>query len=232
MKKKAEQHMAEDKLGSLVYFSSLNFFFYMETLKTGGGIFVPKITPIDEKILELIKGKYFFIENKIDSNQNDTTTEITTDNYDKINNENHIILVNEDCDKSIEQSSNETNDDLLPNKNIIKKSQDHLVNNININIDDINGDIDDNVNNEGQKRGQKRKLKLLKPKENAANLMIIKKIELINKKICVLDIIKKTEEENLKGKILDNEIKKIIKEKELIEFRTKQIQHPNVTHKL
>jgi hypothetical protein len=176
----------------------------METLQTGGGIFVPKTTSTDEKILELIKDKYFCIENKFDCNEN-----ITTENFDKMNEENHINMIYSDCDKSIEQSSSETYD----------------MNNVNINIDDINvnGNIPNNINNEGQKRGQKRKQKCLKPKENVFNLMNNKKIELINKKICVLDIIKKAEEENLKGKILDNEIKEIIKEKELLEL--KQLQH-------
>lgn len=47
-------------------------------LKTGGGVFIPKLSPVDEKILCLLKEIFFSIENQFDSNNEYNTSAILT----------------------------------------------------------------------------------------------------------------------------------------------------------
>nr|CAI5825968.1 unnamed protein product [Callosobruchus analis] len=67
MKKIAKQHKAEDKV---------------EVVKTGGGIFTPKITGQDEKILSILKN-YFSINNAFESNSVGSDAEIITISVDQ-----------------------------------------------------------------------------------------------------------------------------------------------------
>ncbi|CAG9770590.1 unnamed protein product [Ceutorhynchus assimilis] len=193
----------------------------MESVKTGGGNFIPKMTLLDDKILDLIKENYLFIDNKHDSN-------------------NGVLEKTEDEEYSMrgiltQKTSEETHkDDFSSSKGILL----YRHNVVNLNIDDTNlhndgkisesntNDImplmstpksDSNPRNEDkERRGQKRKVQFSKHEINntgkvsVGGLINNKKNQLIDKKISVLDIMIKVEEENLKGKILDNEIKAII----------------------
>ncbi|CAG9769476.1 unnamed protein product [Ceutorhynchus assimilis] len=181
-----------------------------------------------------------------------TLEEIKSDNTKSyIDNEENIIVIYEDYGNT----SNETHKDNFSSSKGILLDRHNVVN---LNIDDTNlhngGKISESNtddiwplmstpksdliprNEDKERRGQKRKVQFSKHEINntgkvsVGGLINNKKIQLIDKKISVLDIMKKVEEENLKGEILDNEIKAIIKEKELIELKAKKNSntYPNI----
>lgn len=202
----------------------------MESVKTGGGIFVPKTTSLDDKILDLIKDNYFFIDSKYDSNNGilekteeytmtgilsqNTSEKINPDNTkSNIDSEENIIVIYEDYGNT----SNETQDDFVSSKGILMDRDEN--NMVNLNIDDTNlydkGKIIKNNTNDilplmmstpksdamprnepkdKERRGQKRKVQLSKQEGNsngklsAGCLINNKKIQLIDKKISILDI--------------------------------------------
>lgn len=79
------------------------------------------------------------------------------------------------------------------------------------------------VNNPDLEEGTKRNITSgNKRKLPAAVLLNNKKLEILKKKMTILELTEQSERETLKGKKLDNDIKEIIKEREKIELRIKQ----------
>lgn len=164
-------------------------------LKTGGGIFIPKLTSIDQKILSLLKDNYFSINNNFDSNVEISATATSSITEPLPRNEDILIIYEED---EMNQTTAEGNEQDMQevSKEPIKDEQ------------------------------PKKRIKLhssvrkSQPKDNEETK---KNMEIFDKKLDILNLMRECEEENLKGKRLDNEIKLIVKQREMIELEIKKV---------
>lgn len=257
----------------------------METLNTGGGTFVTKLTHLDERILMLLNTNFFSIENTFDSNGNasSNTNQIinskeqnkqTTKTFNKLtdqtsklteqtdqNSENIIIIYepeeNHDTTANtdvMQLSLSDVEHDMSSNRNmtrfdktVAEKSYRSLEYQNNRVYEDLNEDIEscqasigitpkipsesieELVATPQSNQGKKRKLNsILKEKNVGRQSLVNKKMELLEKKSSILDIIKDVETENLKSKKLDNEIKQIIKEREKLDLKMKYKEYENL----
>lgn len=165
--------------------------------KTGGGIFIPKLTVFDGKVLSLLKDNYFSIENKFDSN---VTSEsfVSTSPLPMTSSETENIFIMYENDNNLEDEAQE----------IVTTVED----NSNNQVIDIYEPIR-NVPN-------RKKVKLTKSiiSKDFNSDIKGKKIEILDKKMSILNKIEESEMENVKGKKLDNEIKEIVKQREMLQL--------------
>lgn len=160
----------------------------------------------------MIKENYFSIDNKFDSNGTLETdickisTQQSSDMQEEI-----VIIYEEDEETPMKEESCAQ---------------------LNSSLDDITNKKMNNLtaNNEGAKektRERKRKIETQTPVKTKNRTGSIhandsRKLEILDLKIDVLKKMKEAEIENLKGKKLDNEIKEIVKEKELLDLYIKK----------
>lgn len=167
--------------------------------KTGGGIFIPKLTVFDEKVLSLLKDNYFSIENKFDSN---VTSEsfVSTSPLPMTSSETENIFIMYENDNNLEDEAQE----------IVTTVEDNSNNQV--------IDIDEPIRNvPNRKRVKLSKNVRSKPKDFNSDIKG-KKIEILDKKMSILNKIEENEMENVKGKKLDNEIKEIVKQREMLQL--------------
>lgn len=202
----------------------------VEMLKTGGGdnrkhnIFSSQ----DEKILGLLQEKYFCVDNVLDSNfsmENNSETELFTTPSTSRN--------FQSCDESLSR----------PLKTNIGQLNDNDVNDgftftYNDNSDETIEIVLEEEPREEQSHVEtnvKKKIRNKKSTNEKLNCygetifkrssLSAKKFEVYENKIKVLQLVQKNEEETLKGVKIDNEVKQIIKKKELLNLEIIKIQH-------
>lgn len=182
----------------------------MEMLKTGGGVYTPKLTTLDEKILCLLKDNYFSIENEFDSNNENTTVDMTVSN------------VQTDC---LYQDEN------IPSTSYSIDEHDYfeLAQPDTVNIVNEENKLDESCEPPGKKSKQESKGN--KEKCVTTNIMT-KKRTVLDLKMNVLKTMHENEIENLKGRKLENEIKGIIKEKEILDLKIKQLEYSRLCSSL
>ncbi|VEN41971.1 unnamed protein product [Callosobruchus maculatus] len=191
MKKIAKQHKAEDKV---------------EVVKTGGGVFAPKITPQDEKILAIIKENYFTINNPFDSNS------VVSDAKDENFPETITISVDQPEEQIIHEGSMEENI-FVYYDNEASSSKTNSIPQSTINIPEK---IPETTVGKRKRKASK-------------NVDTDYKLQLYKQKLRVLNIVEEAEKENLKGKKLDNEIKLIIKQQECLKLEILKQQNVSQT---
>lgn len=220
MKKNAKQHKAQDKV---------------ELHKTGGGKFTENTTYLDSKILGLLEENYFSIENRFDSNS--TVIEPGPSNYNK-EEENIIFIVDEGT------GEDSCSIDTFP---VSIRADSPLQNVDENNMNSINNDAHETV--EPPKKKQKLVSNIIKApginqirrspatnqtlrspatnqtRRSHASVLLNKKCEVLKKKMDILNLVKESEIETMKGKKLDNEIKEIVKERNIIELKIKQAEY-------
>lgn len=225
----------------------------VEILKTGGGYNTKQITlsSQDQKILSLLEEKYFCVDNVLDSNstmENNSETEnisfatpLTSRNFQSCdeslkrplslkrnigqltdNDVDDGFIYNESQDETIEivfeEEPRKKQSQSLPQFQLRKKFKGNQEQE---NVAANNVNKTKNIN----EKSTNKKLKsygetILKPSGLSA-----KKFEVYENKIQVLHLVQKNEEETLKGIKMDNEIKEIIKEKELLALKITKIQY-------
>jgi hypothetical protein len=178
---------------------------------------------VDEKVLNILSNNYFSIENEFDSNASELQDPKLGPSHSLptlscYSNETFLadISANIEVDSMIHMPvTNENNKNPDYSEEVIgKTSSASMVN------DNTKKKFSDRKNktNDKIKGGSRSNLSTF-PQKN----------KVVEKKIEILNIMMKVEEENLKGRQIDNEIKNIIKERELIELKIKQRQYCELT---
>ncbi|CAH1099108.1 unnamed protein product [Psylliodes chrysocephalus] len=195
MKKLAKQHKSDEKL---------------EVFKTGGGNYTSKVTSQDEKVLSMLEENFFTIPNNFDSNAAENVAgpsriqPMMVDIEDT--NENIMVIYEEDEEEAFLE--NEINLKRTEHKKEIKGT-----------------DQTETIEEEPVPKKQKLDDAKTPQKYKKSMPSLIKnRLEISEKKLNILKIMEETEKENLRGKKIDNEIKEIIKERELLELKIKKIK--------
>lgn len=181
--------------------------FQVEILKTGGGVYNRKLTTLDDKILCLLKDNFFSIENDFDSNNESEHSNIRDCNI-----QNEYVCYDENTpgpshsDHEYYEFIGEDNFEIENEENIDKIGK---------------------LYEPPQKKKQETKQKNIKERD-----ITTKKRELLDIKMKVINTMHENEIENLKGKKIDNEIKEIIKEKEMVELQIKKLEYKRLSSNL
>ncbi|CAG9769711.1 unnamed protein product [Ceutorhynchus assimilis] len=221
----------------------------VEILKTGGGDNTKynMLSPQDVKILSLLQEKYFCVDNVLDSNvamENNSETENT---FFAIPSTSRNF---QSCDESLKRPlslKEEQSQSLLQFQPVKKFKENQKPENVKTVFEEEQSQSllqfqpvkkfkenqePENVKTDNVNKKNNKNVKSTNKKPNCYGETIskpsgvsAKKFEVYKNKIKVLHLVQKNEEETFKGIKMDNEIKQIIKEKELLDLEIKKIQY-------